>query len=189
MKQVSICIKYASLLLFVASKNNQEDLYLHQFREVTALFQTEDLLRKTFLSPLITAQEKKNVLKKLFDQRIEHGLLLFLNVVLKRRRIALLPEILAQFALQVKQHMGITPVELVSVDKVDATSKQILEQKLEKALQTKLELIEKQNPRLLGGLTILFPNHQMLDLSLKTRLNHLQTYLKNIKGTGHAIQP
>jgi F-type H+-transporting ATPase subunit delta len=186
MKQVSICIKYANLLLFVASKNKQEELYLNQLRDVTDLFQAEGLLHKTLLSPLVTNREKSNVLKKLLGERIDHGLLLFLTIVLKRHRMPLLPEILTQFTQKVKQQMGITPVEIVSVEKMDSASKQILEEKLEKALNTKLEFIEKQDPRLLGGITLLFPNQQMLDLSLKTRLNHLQTYLK---GSRHAIQP
>lgn len=191
MKEQSLCNRYAGILLFVASKSKQEELYLTQLSEVTQLFQKEDLLRKTFLSPLISEKEKKNALWKLFEPHVEHGLLLFLSILLKRNRFPLLPQILRQFTLQVKQKMGITPIELISIDKIDSDSKKILEQKLEKALGHKLELIEKRDPRLLGGMILLFPNHQMLDQSLKTRLNHLNTYLKTYqtKGSGHAIQP
>lgn len=180
----SLGVKYANILHSVASKSNQEELYLRQLGEVARLFQKENLLRKTFLSPLIADQEKKNILEKLFGDRIEEMLLRFLTLLSKRNRLSLLPEILAQFTIQVKKKGGITPIELISIGAIDADSKRTLEQKLTQARGQQIELVERHDPRLLGGIILLFPNHQMLDMSLKTRLHHLKTYLK---GTTHAI--
>ena len=84
--------RYALSLYEVAQDEKQEKLYLDQLTEVCAAFDSEPDFLKMLTTPSIAAEDKRNVLKAVFEGRIEPFLLNFLMLVTDKGRIGLIHE-------------------------------------------------------------------------------------------------
>lgn len=184
MKARSLCMRYADVLFFFASKKKEWEDYLFQLEEIAKLSEGSIYLQKAFMSPLISGQAKAKVLERLFKGKIKEEVLLFLEILAKRKRFSLLPHIIEQFALKVKKQKGILPVKLITAQKIDPEDKSLLQKKLQAEYNKQIELSEEQSRQVIGGMILVFPDHKILDQSLKARLEHLRMHLR--KGKRHA---
>ena len=101
----------------------------------------------------------------------------FLGVLAENRRLGQLPQIMRAFRLLAARHRGevtadVTSAHALSADQVDAL-KQQLRQRLGREVSVDLAV----DPDLLGGLVVRIGS-QMIDSSIRTRLNALSSAMK-----------
>ncbi|HSY76388.1 MAG TPA: ATP synthase F1 subunit delta, partial [Bacteroidia bacterium] len=114
MSAFSLATRYAkSLIQLVNEKGKLEEVY-KDIKDVNAIFEENRDLKLMFKSPIIPADKKLNVVKQLFEGKIDPILYQFMVLVIKKGREAFLNEITHSFILQYNVLKNITPVTLSS---------------------------------------------------------------------------
>lgn len=168
--------RYALSLYEVAQDEKQEKLYLDQLIEVCAAFDSEPDFLKMLTTPSIAAEDKRNVLKAVFEGRIEPFLLNFLMLVTDKNRIGLIHEMCQAYKEQYYFENGIVEVLAVTAVPMSAALTDKLRGKMEQVTGKKVELKCSVDPSIMGGIVVKVNNEQF-DTSLRTRLEELAARL------------
>ncbi len=175
MKSTKAASRYAKALLELAIEKNLVDQVAGDMKylaEVSADNRDFELL---LTSPVIKADKKISIFESLFGQ-FEEVTTMFLNLVTKKGRESLLPNIAWSFDMLVKEYKGIVSVQLVSATKLnDATRKLILE-KVGASVEGELEINEIIDESLIGGFIVRMGDKQ-IDASISSQFNNLKQRL------------
>jgi len=102
------------------------------------------------------------------------------DFLFRRRLLSKAPDILSKLSKVINEEESRVVAKISSVEKLDHKTKTHLEQALKKRYSAKeVVLIENINSKLLGGLKIEV-NDEVVDLSIKNKIEKLQAHL--IKG-------
>lgn len=123
-------------------------------------------------SPVIKTDKKVAILNKTFGGKIGSISLNFIGIIAKRNREDYLPEIAQAFVNLYKEYQGIVSAEVISAIPLDGdTRKQVLN--FIKRFSEKVELQERVDPKIIGGLIIRVGDRQYDD-SILNRINQLK---------------
>lgn len=171
-----VSLRYSNALFLLNGSNAQHEHRLDDLQEVAMFLQKHPNLERLLLSPRIRKEEKGNILKKLFLGKLSSDLMSFLLVLLEKGRLKYLPEIVQQYHETVKKNLGIQEVSFISAVPLENEAKKRLQEKLEKYYQKNVEILEKIDPKIIGG-AILIAGYKMLDYSIKDRIANLKENL------------
>ncbi len=101
----------------------------------------------------------------------------FLGVLAQNRRLGELSNIIRAYETLASAHRGEATAEVTSAHPLDAAQVTALKAKLKAKVGRDVAITQKQDPSLLGGLIVKIGS-QMIDSSIKTRLNTLATAMK-----------
>lgn len=101
----------------------------------------------------------------------------FLGVLAENRRLAQLPAIIRTFRALATSHRGETTAEVTSAHPLNAEQVDALKQQLRTRIGREVSVDLSVDPSLLGGLVVKIGS-QMIDSSIKTRLNSLAHAMK-----------
>lgn len=169
---------YSQVLLQVASKQKTEERDLQDLQNVMGVLEQNQVLHNLLIAPVTSRHEKQRILQGLFEKKVGAHILSFLGKLTDQDRLELLPEIIEEFNTALMKRQGFTNVKLIVPEALDDKNKSALKSKLQATYGDKLELQEKVDPRIIGGMILQFPNNKILDYSLKTKLNRLSSLLK-----------
>jgi F-type H+-transporting ATPase subunit delta len=131
-------------------------------------------------APQIRAEQKKKVLENALAGRIDQKSLEFLYFLLEKGRMNHLEEISRQYRRLVKESLGVLEASLITAVPVDSVSRERLKSKLEASFRKKIEIKERIDSQILGGVILVLAN-QVLDWSVKDRLNSLKESLLSVQ--------
>jgi F-type H+-transporting ATPase subunit delta len=174
--QDRISKRYAkSIFDLGVEKNIIEPLY-REFRELDNIIkQNKDFT--TFLhSPIISSEKKITILEKLFRGKASDIIVNFLVLMTRRKREDLLPLVIEDFIRFYNQKKNITVVEVMSYEHLPKEIRQMLQAKIETALNTKVQLVSKENAEIIGGFKILIGDYQY-DFTVNSALQRLKQNL------------
>jgi F-type H+-transporting ATPase subunit delta len=129
-------------------------------------------------NPHVTGDELVDLLGGLSKQAAGEGGKNFLRALAANRRLALLPEIAAQFEKLRADVEGIVDVEVIAALEIAAPQQKKLEAALAKRLGRDVRLHTRLDDSLIGG-AIVRAGDLVIDGSLKGRLERLETALTN----------
>ena len=133
---------------------------------------------KNLANPLWAVEDKVSALKAVAAKlKLDAETLNCLNLIAENGRFAEIAQILDAFKHIYYVKHGITEVEVGTVKALSATQDKKLKANLEKMLSSKVVVKYQIKPELLGGLVIKF-NSNMIDDSLKSKLNRLELVMK-----------
>jgi F-type H+-transporting ATPase subunit delta len=127
-------------------------------------------------SPDISRQEKTRLLERAFGGRVEESMLPFLFLVLKRDRIALLPEILSQFEKLDEEERGVRRAEVVSAVQLSKDEKELIISKLQRITGKEILLQDRVDPEIIGGVVV-YVDGDVIDGSIRAQLAELRATL------------
>lgn len=176
-----IAKNYAQALIELASSDlSLQETFLSEIKILNeSLNQVKDS-KEVFENPAISKEQKKELLKKLFQGKINQKTLNFLFLLVDKQRFNLLSEIQNQLEKIVNKNKGIVIANVTSSSELDKNTLEILKQKLENTLgkNEKVTIESKIEPELLGGLVVKV-NDLVYDGSIKRRLENLKRILIN----------
>lgn len=143
------------------------------------LTQTPDLVNY-FNNPVIGNSQKAELLEKTLKSQVNHETFKFLNVLVSRDRISLLPAIIASYLNLVYRAASITMIEVTTAFAFTNLQKNTLIQKLKELTKAReIRLVITVDSSLIGGFLIK-TNSKVIDFSVKNQLQELAKHLDTV---------
>lgn len=170
---------YAQALLSIAQSQNLTEEFGTDARSFLGLLTGSQELNNFLANPFVKPENKKNLLKQLLGESVNPYLRNFLLLLVDRRRIGFLEEILQQYLALLRQLNQTVLAEITSAVPLTESQKQAITEKvitLTKAAQ--VELATKIDSDLIGGV-IIKVGSQVIDASLRGQLRRLSLRLSS----------
>lgn len=173
---------YAQALFLSAKDKNTLD---SAYEQLTAL---SDVLKRPegkqmlnfLLAPNVLDDKKESLVRTVLGARLDKLLTEFLIVLLNKHRIGFLANIIQEFLLLVENHRKMGRVKVTTAIKLSEAERTSLIQQMEKKTGLKIQLEEKVDPAILGGM-ILMLNDKVIDGSVRYELSVLRDQLSKVK--------
>lgn len=176
--QASLSGRYATALFELARDSNTLPQVEASLATVSdALAQSADFKALT-TSPLIGRNAAAAAVAAVAGElRLDATTTKFLGVLAANRRLGKLPAVIAAFRQLAAAHRGETTAQVTSAHPLDAAQVAALKQQLQTRVGRDVSIDLSVDPSLLGGLVVKIGS-QMIDSSIKTRLNSLAHAMK-----------
>ncbi len=168
-----VASRYAKSLLDLAIEKNQlEQVYNDMIFIKNTCASSHDL--QVFLkSPVVKMDKKIDVFQALFFANTSKLTNSYLELVARKKRATILPEIADSFVEQYRKHKNITTAVITSAVKLDESSRAKALSIVKANVTGEVELVEKINPELIGGFVLRVGDKQV-DNSVSRQLQNLK---------------
>lgn len=177
MAELTIDKVYARALYQVAQELNKEEEIISEAKGVAALIKSEDGLRRFIDSPIISAQEKKDVLGKIFDGQIGEELMNFICVLIDKGRTRHFGKMVKTLQQLAREKEGSSAGIIYSTELITERQLEKFQEQTGKLLRTNVSLENQIDRSLVGGIKILIDG-KVIDASYKKRLEDMKEALK-----------
>ncbi|NJO77698.1 MAG: F0F1 ATP synthase subunit delta [Cyanobacteria bacterium RM1_2_2] len=164
---------YAQALMSVAQTHNLTEQIGEDTRSLLEVMKQSEDLRLVVDSPLITANQKKAVLRQMIEGQVQPYTLNFLMLLADRGRIMLLSQVCEQYQALLRQMNQAVLAEVTAAVELNDEQKEAIRQKVMTTTQARqVELDVRVDPDLLGGVVIKVGS-QVFDASLRGQLRRI----------------
>jgi F-type H+-transporting ATPase subunit delta len=133
-------------------------------------------LRTFFNLPQFRREDKRRIVNLAFEGKVGRPVLGLLNVLVEKRREALLDNIVEEFDRYRDQHEGRIRARVVTARKLDDELLQALRSAIEQRTNKSVDLTEQVDPEVLGGLRVNVGD-RVLDGTLRRSLQDMRRTL------------
>jgi F-type H+-transporting ATPase subunit delta len=177
MRRPKIARRYAKAFFEFSQELDKVEEISTDVRFICETFEENKELRYTITSPIVHIDKKNAVLIALFENRVEPVTLQYLQLVLKKRREIHLDLMCNEFEKLYKEHKNIVTLFINSVEPLGKDLLEVITRKVKSYIAaTELEVIERINPQLVGGISLQF-NDYFVDASVKGSIAKLRKEL------------
>jgi F-type H+-transporting ATPase subunit delta len=170
--------RYAAALYALADENHVLDTVVSQMEDLGRLIDSSSDFRRLLESPLIDVKTATTAAQAVLAQEgFGKEVRDFVGVISVNRRLRVLREIVGAFAALVADRRGIITAHVASAHPLNDVQRQQLRARLIEAGYGNVNINEKVEPDLLGGLVVRV-GARLYDTSLKSRLQRLQYAMK-----------
>ncbi|MBT4880445.1 MAG: ATP synthase F1 subunit delta [Alphaproteobacteria bacterium] len=172
--EVSHC--YATALLKAAEEEKSVDRVGKDLSKLFKVISRKETIRFFLKNPTLNRQEQEVHLQpylKGFSKLTAN----FIGLVIHNRRLAYLLDIIVAFLKEVEIHKGYLKAHVTSTKEMSKSQLQTLTKLLKDGTGKLVEIDNKVDPSLLGGMAIRFGTY-LIDNSLKTHLHNLHSTMK-----------
>ncbi|MGH2718339.1 MAG: ATP synthase F1 subunit delta [Actinomycetota bacterium] len=135
-----------------------------------------------FLMPQLRREDKRLVVKAALGGRVGRTVIGLLDVLIDKRREALLDTIVAEFDDLVDVHEGRLQAQVISARRLDADLAEALRTAIEERTQQRVVLHQRVDPSLLGGMRVSVGD-RVLDGTLRRGLADMRRMLASTSTT------
>jgi F-type H+-transporting ATPase subunit delta len=170
--------RYAAALFELAQERDALDAVAGDLGNLSALLDDSGDLRRLIRSPVLTRQDQGRAITALAERAGFHELSVqFLGLLAHKRRLFVLPEIIAAYQAMLARPKGEVSAELVSAVPLSEDQARAVREQLSATLGQTVTLSRTVDPGLLGGLIVRLGS-RMIDASLRTKLQRLELAMK-----------
>lgn len=172
--------RYAQALFDLSLENNVLEKVAEDMTLVNKVVSESRELRLMLNNPVLDTLKKNNVLRKIFEGKVEDLSLRFILLITRKGREKYIPYISKAFDDIYKDYKNIVNVMLTTTYKTDKEIKDRVLKLLTDITNKNIELDEVIDDELIGGFVINFEDYQY-DASVKTQLKRLRKeFSKNL---------
>ena len=173
MQSRSASRKYAEALFRFAGETDDVDAVRADLESLAGLLRRTPALHSFVESPDVKDAEKVTFFESTFQGRVKNSTWLFLLLLLRRKRIALVPEILSEYTRMDEERKGIKKVLIVSAVPLEKKEAELLASRLQ-ALTGQTMLIDTKVDRSIIGGIVVYLDGKVIDGSMRTELEELK---------------
>lgn len=164
--------RYAQALLELVSDNLSKEDILKELLDITESVKGSDDLNKVMTSPVISDNEKKNVISKLFENTTNKVILNFLKLLVDKNRFSMLESITKEYKNEINRLNNLLSINITSAIDLTKDEKSTIKNKLSNILNKNIELEWATNPDIIAGL-VFEVGDNIIDNSLRHKLQDL----------------
>ncbi|HET9234844.1 MAG TPA: ATP synthase F1 subunit delta [Candidatus Eisenbacteria bacterium] len=176
MRQTSVALKYARALLEASLEEGTLDRLAADMSDLGKLEAADPSYHRFLVSPTVLTEHKFEFLRTVFGPRVAPLTLHLLELLVKKGRINLLPDIVQAFELLVEEHRGLLRARVMSAVTLSPEAKDRLKAGLDRLTGKNVVLETRVDPYVLGGLVVHLGT-RILDGSLRNGLRALNERL------------
>lgn len=176
MAEISITRRYAQALFHTALREGVTETIETDLETVDALLRSTPTLLRIMRAPTIARARKKDLLEKVFADKISGLTLRFLFLIVDKRRETILPDINREFRALSYTHRNIQFVTARVARPLTAEEREDLDRTLEARTGKTIEIQEEVDPSLIGGV-VLRIGDTIIDGSVAGQLRRLRQRL------------
>lgn len=170
--------RYAVALFELARDQDALDAVAGDLGDLRAMLQESADLRRLIESPVLSREEQGRAVTALAERAGFAELTRqFLGLLAHKRRLFALPEVITAYLAMLGEHKGEVSAEVISAVALSDDQLAAVKEQLSKAVGQSVTLATAVDPDLLGGLVVRVGS-RMLDASLRTKLQRLETAMK-----------
>ncbi len=176
--QASLSGRYATALFGLAREKKSIDAVSASLLSLSKALDSSADLRALTANPVVTRNQAIKAVSALAKaMKLDKLTGNFLGVLAQNRRLGELANVIRAYNGLAANHRGETTAEVTSAHKLEAAQVTALKKQLKAKVGSDVAVVQKVDPAILGGLVIKIGS-QMIDSSIKTRLNTLATAMK-----------
>jgi len=172
----TVARNYAETLFELARRHDALDEYAADIEGVGRLLDENDDFRLFLETPRISADEKKALLRRVFEDALPRPLLRFLLLMVDKRRQRLLRDVAQGYHALLDEHRGRVHVEVTVARRPGEGVLERLQESLSGLLGRAAVPHVRVRPEILGGV-IVRSGDTIWDGSLKSRIDHMRRRL------------
>lgn len=175
-KQIRIGKRYSDALVASALDADVLQKVFDDLKFVESTIQSSIELKEFLEKPVISHNDKKDVIVQIFKDSISEMALNFLLLLVDNNRFNLFESAVVEYSNRLDEINNIVKVKVISAIELNDDMKNKLVQKLEQKISKKIVASYDLRPEIIAGLVIEI-NDKTVDTSLKTKLNNLKKQL------------
>ena len=176
MHEDAVARRYAAALFSQAQRTNRLDQAAGELKLVAQSVKQSPMLAAVISQPLLTQERQKAALKDVFVKSISPQTLGFLSLLVDKRRIALLPEVIAEFQQMVRTFHNVEEATATTAVTLTEAERTALVRSLEARTGKKIELNTAVDPEVLGGVLVRIGD-TVFDGTVRGKLGRLREQL------------
>ncbi len=171
-KQIKPAKSYTNALYETAKEMNSSEKVLKELEYIVEIIDKNSELKTFFFNPVVTKDDKKEVLRKVFEGIISSNSMNFLLLLADNGRFDLIETILSEYTKKVDKELNIEKPCVISAIELSEEYKQKITQKLESKLNATVIPSYRVEPEIIGGL-IIEARDKTIDFSLRTKFKNM----------------
>jgi ATP synthase F1 delta subunit len=181
MAELTVDMTYGTALYEAAAELQKTEQIAAEADEVLAIMEQEPDLRAFVDFPTISAEEKKKVLRTLFEGKIAEELLNFMFVLIDKRRMGQFERIIRVYKDLMNHEEGVAYGVVYSAAPLDKERITEIEEQTSKLLQENIRLDNEVDPNLIAGIKVLVEG-KIIDASYRRRFDELASQMNISQG-------
>jgi F-type H+-transporting ATPase subunit delta len=179
-----IATRYAKSLLDLSIERGKLEDVLQDIKLLNTVIAMNRDFEVMLKSPIIHSDKKEGIINAVFTDKLNRISVEFLDILIRKRREAYLPEITRAFIAQYNSHHRITPLKITTAIELDEALKSQLVEKIKQTADIEnVELKAQVDEELLGGFVIqyedkLYDASVLRNLKLMKKEFEKNTYVK-----------
>ena len=175
-KQLKIAKNYAEALFKIGKEQNSADKLYSQLKNVIEIIRNSNELKGFFENPLISSNDKKEIIYKIFGKDFDLQIINILNLLADNKRMELIGTVYYCFEGLYENMSNIKRVSVTSAIELSSDNKNRLEKILEIKTGSKILPTYKIKKEIVGGLIIKIGDKK-IDLSLASKISNMEKQL------------
>jgi F-type H+-transporting ATPase subunit delta len=172
MANETVARRYAVAVFQLADEAGAGDAVANDLHLLNAAIYDDQTTKGFFLSPVIDRKEKERVLSSTFAGKTHEIAMHTLLLLVRKRREALLPEIVRQYDALQLQARGEEPLTVTSAKELSGAELRSLVDRLQTIYGKKFSVTQTVQPDLIGGVRIMMGDRR-IDATVEGRLAEL----------------
>jgi len=169
---------YAHAVFDIAKASARFDAWSRALGLLAAAVEDEQL-RHLLGNPQLSSESKAHTLIELCRAELDDRGRRFVHVLARNKRLALLPEIRAQFEILRAEQEKVLDVEVISAHELSDAERDALTRSLASRFEREVELTSKVDPSLIGG-AVVRAGDTVIDGSVRGKLQKLSEALLRV---------
>lgn len=178
MSDTRIAYRYAKPLMELAEEQKVLDAVKDDMEGFANLCEENRDFLLMLRSPIIPHLRKAEILKTIFTGKSNKLTLSAFEIITRKNRENLLPEIAAEFVTQYNMKMGFQQAVVTTTFPIDAKTRKSFEEIVENVTGNKAVLREEVDPEIIGGFVLKMGDKQ-LDQSISSDLKEIKLKFNN----------
>lgn len=180
MVELVVAQRYGTALFQLALEENQIDKMEKDIILLKDTFANEKDLMGLISNPQIPISERKKIIEEVFSGNVSKDLLGLIDLTIQKKREDILPQIFEDFLSRVYEYKGILIVSVTVFNPLTKEQEKALINKLEKATKKTIQLEQKIDKSLIGGMVIRIGD-RILNNSIKGMIENMSKNLLSTK--------
>lgn len=172
-----LAVAYARALLELANESGRTAVVAGEMQELRQIIDATPMFQDVLADPAISESDREALLKRVFEGRVDTGLLNFLLVLNSHGRVASLAAIAGAFDDLMQAQLGRIEVDVTVAQTLDASQLEAVRQKIGAALKKDPVIQQFLDESIIGGM-ILRVEDQLIDGSVRTQLAQIRRQMQ-----------
>jgi F-type H+-transporting ATPase subunit delta len=176
MKDTTVAQRYAAALFLLTEKRGDTARALEDLKGLWEVVRPGTPVGRLLDTPQVLLADKRRVIQQALEGRAERTVVMFVDLLLRKKRLRELENIVTQYESLVERAQGIQRGEVVSAVPLTDSEFERIHRELERLMKSKIRLIRKIEPEVTGGALVRIEG-RVIDRTVHTLLERMRERL------------